>query len=299
MSIAVLRGFISGIAVAVLMTAGTAGALRAVPQAPPLERPILDQTDTLTGTQVDSLAATINQTRSQKDYQIGILIIPSLEGQDIESYSLSVARTWGIGEKQKNNGLLLLIVKNDRQMRIEVGSGLEGDLTDAESGRIITNVIAPRFKEGNYFEGIRQGIESMQAQVEGRTDPNSARVQQSSEPFSFLFASAVAGIVGLSWVGSVLARTKSWWLGGLLGAGGGLLVAWGIGWTIISVVILVAFVLVGLGLDWLVSRNYRYRASRGLKPSWWAGGGVMGGGGSGGGSFGGGGFSGGGASGGW
>ena len=162
-----------GVAISLLAVAGQASLAQAleIPAAPPLEKPIIDQTGTLNPAQIDALAKQINTSRTEKSYQLGILMIPTLEDRAIEDYSLDVARKWGIGEKAKNNGVLLIIAKNDRKLRIEVGSGLEGDLTDAESGRIIRNTITPSFKENKFFEGITAGVSSIQAQVEGRAAP--------------------------------------------------------------------------------------------------------------------------------
>ena len=153
------RRILSAVSVIALLlgAAGTASAL-AVPPAPPLDRPIVDQTGTLTSEQQTALVDQIAASRKEKDYQIGILIISTLEDRDLEGYSLDVARTWGIGEKTKNNGVLLVIAKDDRRLRIEVGSGLEGDLTDAQSGRIITQIITPKFKQGDYYGGISDGV---------------------------------------------------------------------------------------------------------------------------------------------
>src|SRR5690349_21648062 len=113
----------------------------AVPSAPPLEKPIVDQADILNEQQENDLAQLINSDRAQTGHQIAVLTIASLEGESLEDYSIKTARKWGIGEKEKNNGVLLLVVVNDRKLRIEVGTGLEGSLTDARASRIIRNVI--------------------------------------------------------------------------------------------------------------------------------------------------------------
>lgn len=274
-----------------------------IPSAPPLDRPIIDQTGTFSSTQINDLSAQIKTGRSKKSYQIGVLMMPSLNGRDIESYSIEVARSWGIGEKGKNNGVLLLIAKNDHQLRIEVGSGLEGDLTDAESGRIIRNVITPKFKVDDFYGGVSAGLTSIQAQVEGRADPSSKEsaadigqsIQDTVETWFFVI---VGGFGVISWIGSMLARSKSWWAGGTIGGVMGFIIVAAAGWSLLNIFVTIVMIAIGLLFDWLVSRNYRIRTSQGLDPSWWAGGSSSGSGG-GGGSFGGGGFSGGGASGSW
>lgn len=270
-----------------------------IPPAPSLTRPIIDTSKTLSDSQITQLADQISASRNEKSYQIGILMIPSLDGRAIEDYSLEVARAWGIGQNDKNNGVLLLIAKDDRKLRIEVGSGLEGDLTDAESGRIIRNTITPEFREGKYFSGISKGIDSIQAQVEGRADASTATAASGSTLGlgELLLVVAMAISFMVSWLGSILGRSKSWWAGGVIGGGMGLIWVVLVGWGLWSVVALTLLTGGGLLLDFLVSRNYKQHRGWGDSPSWWAGSNWFGGGG--GGGFGGGGFSGGGSSGGW
>ncbi len=100
-------------------------------------------------------------------HEIALLTVPSLDGEPIERFALEVGRAWGIGGKDLNNGALLVVSKDDRAVRIEVGRGLEGNLTDSISGRIIRDVIVPKFKAGDYVTGIRQGIEAMHAAIGG------------------------------------------------------------------------------------------------------------------------------------
>ncbi len=99
--------------------------------------------------------------------QIAVLTIPDLGGEVLEEFSLKVAETWGLGQAEKDNGVLLLIARDDRQVRIEVGSGLEGDLTDATSGLIIRREIVPRFKDGDFDGGVREGTKAIVAAVQG------------------------------------------------------------------------------------------------------------------------------------
>ena len=279
----------------------TAGALD-VPPRPPLERPVVDQTETLTEDQIDTLSQRINNTRTHKNIQMAILIVPSLQGESLEQYSLKVARSWGVGEKDKNNGVLLFIAKDDRRVRIEVGRGQEGDITDAESGRIIRNTLAPAFQEGDYYGGIFRATHQILSAAAGDKSaiPNEQPAKAASTGEMILFGLFFLFPL-LSWFGSILGRSKSWWAGGVIGAiGGGLLIlAAGFAtWALIGLVVLVIF---GLMFDYGVSKNYKRSRREGHDPSWWAGGGFggFGGGSSGGGSFGGGGFGGGGSSGSW
>lgn len=99
--------------------------------------------------------------------QIVVLTIPTLEGEAVDAYALKVVEGWGIGQKGKDNGALLLIAKEERKMRIEVGYGLEGTLTDLLAGRIIDNEIAPRFRAGDFEGGIIAGVAAMAEAVRG------------------------------------------------------------------------------------------------------------------------------------
>ncbi len=100
--------------------------------------------------------------------QVAVLTVQSLDGEPLEDYSMKVAETWKLGQKDKDNGVLLLIAKNDRKLRIEVGYGLEPQLTDAQAGRIIRNVITPRFKAGDFGGGIEAGVDAIAGTLQGQ-----------------------------------------------------------------------------------------------------------------------------------
>ena len=272
-----------------------------VPSAPTIDRPIVDTTGTLSKSQIDDLSSQIAKSRSEKSFQIGILMIPSLDGAVLESYSLDVARKWGIGDAT-NNGALLLVVKNDRKMRIEVGRGLEGDLTDTRAAKIIQNSIAPKFRDGDYYGGISDGVNSIQLAVSKQADP---KLNDTSSAIGSLFDAIPAILFGVffvfSWLSSILARTKSWWAGGVIGGIIGSIAIFASSAHPLAIGLLITLVPLGLVVDYFVSRNYHKSVLNGTSPAWWAGGTHIGGGGfrGGGGSFGGGGFSGGGSSGSW
>ncbi len=114
--------------------------------------------------QLEKVLAALEQEEST---QLALLTINSLEGENLEEFSLKVAEQWQLGQKNLDNGALLLIVKNDRKLRIEVGYGLEGVLTDLTSGRIIRDVITPHFKSGNFDQGVIDGVAAMIAAVRG------------------------------------------------------------------------------------------------------------------------------------
>lgn len=298
-----LVGLLAGSAL--LFGHGTVSALD-VPS-PPSDIPIVDQTNTLTDEQKQELAATIAAERQSTGNQIAILMIPTLSGAVLEDYSLNVARTWGVGTKERDSGVLLLVVKNDHRVRIEVGYGLEGALPDIRAGRIIRDRIAPEFRQDKYFEGLQAGIAGITTAIHGEVDPNLKPERPTAVrpqlPWELLLA---ALFVVPGWLASILSRTKSWWAGGAIGAAVGASVGLFAGFLFWGLASMVGLGLIGLLFDRAVSRNYQRHAAQGDSPSWWAGGPYIGGFGgnnrndSGGfGGFGGGGFGGGGADGDW
>lgn len=194
----------------------TAFAKLEVPAAPPLERPIIDQTESLANEDIDRIAQLINVERQKKSFQIGVLMIPTLGSDDsLEEYSLKVARQWGIGDKKKSNGVLLLIAKNDRKMRIEVGNGMEGSLTDARASQIIRNTIAPKFRSGDYAGGVEAGVKRIIDAAEGRNLSDNDIDGESivSMLFIVIFITIIV-IAILKGNGSNGSRRRYWWLAG-------------------------------------------------------------------------------------
>lgn len=127
-------------------------------EVPPLSAPVTDLAMLLTDEQVEQLNDLLLDYEAETSNQVAVLIISSLEGEDLESYSIEVASTWVLGQADKDNGLLLLVALAERRLRIDVGSGLEGFLTDAFCGRIIDHTIVPYFKKEQYYEGITAGL---------------------------------------------------------------------------------------------------------------------------------------------
>lgn len=157
--------------------------------------------------------------------QLVILTIESLENEVLEAYSLRVAESWEIGQKGKDNGALLLISKQDRQMRIEVGYGLEGRLTDLLTGRIIDNEIKPRFQAGDFDGGIIAGVTAMAEAVRGEYQGTGNTSQKKKRnPWGSLALLLFLG-PGLMLLGGGSRRGRhrrgGFWIGGLGGSGGG------------------------------------------------------------------------------
>lgn len=275
---------------------------------PPIPRDgyVVDQTKTLSDEEVVNINLLIKSYRDQKGVQLAVLIVPEIAQDDyLERYSLNVARTWGVGDKEKNNGALLLVSKNDKKLRIEVGTGLEGDLTDIRAGQIIRDRITPNFRQGQFYAGIASGIEGMKLAIDATNDPklleNTNESDWTANIGNLLEVIFFIGILAITWLNSILGRTKSWWAGGIIGGVLGGLSGYFTSGGDVMMIIFATLGLAGLGLvfDFLVSKNYKHAKNSRTKPSWWAGGTTLGGGGSSGGGFGGGSFGGGGASGSW
>ncbi|MBN9000869.1 MAG: TPM domain-containing protein, partial [Rhizobiales bacterium] len=124
---------------------------------PPLTGRVVDQTGTLTSEQVAALDGTLQAFEQRKGSQIAVLIVPTTEPETIEQFSIRVAEAWKIGRKKIDDGAILVVAKDDRRLRIEVGYGLEGALTDVTSKRIIDEIITPKFRQRDFAGGISAG----------------------------------------------------------------------------------------------------------------------------------------------
>jgi len=128
---------------------------------PPLTDRVVDEAHILSARERDALSSKLAELETKSGIQLVVATVASLEGREIEPYANELFRTWKLGEKTKNNGVLLLVAPNERRVRIEVGYGLEGTLTDALSKVIITNAITPRFKTGDFGGGISRGVDDI------------------------------------------------------------------------------------------------------------------------------------------
>jgi uncharacterized protein len=247
--------------------------------------------------QLDAALADLEKTDST---QIVVLTIPSLKGDSLEDFSIRVSEAWGIGHKDMDNGAVLLIAKNDRKLRIEVGYGLEGVLTDLISGRIIRNVITPQFKMGHFDQGVLDGIGAMIGTVKGEyTAPDKPRRGSGKKGNG---SPGFMAIVILFFIINVVARVNRY-----MGAAiGGLLVpivaAMFINLSFLAILAFIPLGIVGGLLMGIFSSPLSFGHTVGYGGSrtyWGGGGGGFSSGGFSGFSGGGGGFGGGGASGGW
>lgn len=188
-----------------------------VPERP--EGRVTDRTRTLTPGEIAALDQKLAAFEKQTTNQIAVFLMPSLEGDSLEDFSIRLAEKWKIGQKGRNNGVILLIVKNEKKLRIEVGYGLEGALPDALAGSIIRDEIAPRFKSGHFYQGIDAGINAIMAATKGEYKPPKKKDQgfQLWIPLVFIL------VFGLFAVMSSVGRKRSYHSGGSRGwtTGGG------------------------------------------------------------------------------
>jgi uncharacterized protein len=150
-----------------LLGAVTAPAFAADPSVPALTGRVVDQAGILSDNDESRLTNKLRDFETKTGIQLVIVTLPSLQGHPIEDWGLTFGRTWGIGQKGKDNGALLIVAPNDRELRIEVGYGLEGTLPDATANAIIRNVIVPRFKAGDMAGGISDGVNAIMAALTG------------------------------------------------------------------------------------------------------------------------------------
>lgn len=235
---------------------GGAGA-RADVAVPTLTARVTDETGTLTGEQRANLEQTLKNFEAQKGSQISVLIVPTTLPETIEQYSIRVAEQWKLGRKNVDDGALLIVAKNDRALRIEVGYGLEGALNDATSNRIINETIVPRFKQGDFYGGIAAGVDSIIRVVSGEPLPAPAKSRGGYSgvgqllPILFVLTVVAGGVLR-----SIIGR-----LPGAVVTGGAIgVLAWLLSGTILAAIfagaIALAFTLVGSGLGAYVGGRY-------------------------------------------
>jgi uncharacterized protein len=202
---------------------------------PPLTGRVVDLTGTLSSADIAALSQRLKDLEARKGSQVAVLIVPTTQPETIEQFSIRVAEAWKIGRKKIDDGALLVIAKNDRKLRIEVGYGLEGGLTDLTARRIIDEVITPKFRTGDFAGGIAAGLTRIIGAIEGEPLPAPAPEASNGEDLDWLFYFinpvfllvylAVGGVLRLmlgGFAGSIvtgaLVGAFAWYLLGSVGA---------------------------------------------------------------------------------
>jgi uncharacterized protein len=290
-----------------LLIAGGTMAQRSIPELWGVR--VHDEAGVLSEEAVHSLESQLAQFQDSTTNQMAILIIPSLDGEVLEDYSLRVAEKWQLGQKGRDNGILILIAIQDRKMRIEVGYGLEGALPDATCAQIIRNEMAPNFRRGDYDAGVTAAVEAINRAIAGEyssEDFEGAPEMELSWQEQVFMGLFVFGILGVfTFIGIFTRGCAGWFLFAFLipfyATFPGAIFGWNVGFVILGVY-LVGFVVLKL-LANKMGWGKNWKMGTGSGGGWSSGSGWSSGGGSGwssgassfsggGGSFGGGGSSG-------
>jgi uncharacterized protein len=258
---------------------------------PPLTARVTDLTATLSAGERQALEAKLANWETRTTNQLAVLIVTTTQPETIEQYGIRVAEAWKLGQKGKDNGVLFLVAKNDKRMRIEVGYGLEGDLPDVAARRIIGDTVAPLFSKGQFAAGIDAGVDRIMRVASGdEPPPKEPRRRAPSQGIDF-GTIALIFLVAVPAIGVVLRSIFGNVGGGLAGAG----IAGGAIWLFVGSLVFAAIA----GVIAFVLIAFTGFGGRGGPGMWIPGGGGGWSGGGGGFSGGGGSFGGGGASGGW
>jgi uncharacterized protein len=197
---------------------------------------VTDQTGTLTSSEISSLEEKLSNFDKETSTQVVVYMMSTLGGESLEETSYDIAEKNGIGQKSKNNGVLLFIVKDDRKLRIEVGYGLEGALPDALAGQIIRKEITPYFKQGKYYEGIDAGVDAIMSATKGEYTQDKQYSEKKNSDFGVgccgvpILVLVIFLFFGVFFVSSILRRIfgwgrgsgrSSWWNSGGWSSGSG------------------------------------------------------------------------------
>ena len=186
---------------AVLVLAGSPGHAQTFP---PLSGRVVDAANILSPATEAALTAKLASLEAQSQRQVVVATIADLGGNDVADYGYRLGRAWGIGGKDRNDGVILLIAPNDHRVTIQVGYGLEPVLTDALSARIIRDVITPRFKAGDFDGGVTAGVDAIATQLTLPPDQAAAVVHQASQPQRHRSGGGFPVIFGLFWFGFIV-----------------------------------------------------------------------------------------------
>lgn len=213
-----------------------------------------------------SLEETLVAYKESSKNEIAIVLIRSLDGDTVEDVAVRTFKEWKIGDKEKDNGVLFLAAIEDRKMRIEVGYGAEPFLTDGEAGQILRDAVTPSFREGKYGQGVSRAVAAIEKEL-SQPAQESAESAPASKPFPIPLSVLVLFFI---YVCAFMARSKSVWLGGVVGAISGAAMGWWLGGVAASTVLAILFTLLGVLLDAILSRNFEVTKSKGGKTGFFS-----------------------------
>jgi uncharacterized protein len=286
----ILRGaLLPAILLAVLLSAGLVAALDFPNHT---GQPVNDFARLISPATTDKLNTQLIKLQNETGAAVVVATVETLDGLTVEEYAVKLFEKWGIGQKDKNNGVLFLVALKERKVRIEVGYGLEPIITDGRSGAILDKYVVPALRNNDWDTGISAGVTALETYIRDQSTP--APLDENpvksilGDSFLWLVLVTVIGLSSLSY----MARSKSIWAGGIFGAVAGVLLGLTIGG--IGAIIVSTFLAsgIGFGLDALLSSQYQKwvkdgKPRNGMRGGFWGGGFSGGGGGRSGGGFGG------------
>ncbi|MEY3884564.1 MAG: hypothetical protein RIS87_339, partial [Pseudomonadota bacterium] len=245
---------------------------------PALKTHVTDLTQTLTSEQQNQLEAKLSAFEQQSGSQVAVLIVASTQPEDIAQYSIRVVDAWKLGRAKPDDGLLILVAKNDHKMRIEVGYGLEGAIPDLTAKRVITEVMAPSFKQGDFYAGINNATDKLIALISGEQLPAPNKQAAGNGGFENILPILLFG--GLI-LGGILRAIFGNFFGGALNGGAIGMLAWLLGGGIFAAILfgLIAFVFTLIGPVGLSQMGGGFGSGRSGGGGFSGGGGGFGGGG--------------------
>lgn len=234
---------------------------------------VTDAIGLLTQDQEATLEQTLSNYQKATTNEVALVLVNSLDGMPIEQVALDIGRKWGVGSAENRNGIVILFSYADKEIRMEVSTGLEGALPDIVTQGIMQQEMLPLFREGQYYEGFVAGIDAMQKHIGGEytAERYAAMESEGAWPYVMFVAFMLLNVMT-----SIFATTRSWWLGGVVGGIFGIVLTVLYSWWL-SIPVLV---ILGLLFDYFLSKNGGGRGGRGGRGGFggWGGTGGFGGG---------------------
>lgn len=222
---------------------------------------VTDGVGIITLQQDEEIERKIELLRTMTDSELVIIVVADLGGSDPNEVTEEISKRWQIGDDAEGKGIVLLVDHAAQQVYLSVGTGLHGVLNEEVTRGIVDRDVVPAFRDGMYFEGLSAAVDAISAHLAGEYSPTRYANEDESAFGAWLW---LVALVIVQWLAAVLTRTKSWWLGSIVGGIGAVIMAFAYDWWLLIPVL----VALGLALDFIVMRYY---ASRAPIP-WWAGG---------------------------
>ncbi len=234
---------------------------------PPNDGFVTDAAGLLSEVEHNDLELKLNEYRQETSNEIAVVTIKTLDGADVGQAALDVHRAWRVGSQTNDNGIVLLLAYDDRKVWISVGYGLEGAVPDLTAYRITEDIMKPLLKEGQYAAALNAGVDKLKEAIGGEYKPEAPEEPQ--DIASLVMIVFFVALNAFRFLGVWMAKSKSWWHGGVIGLGLGAILALLLQWWWTIPMLIAA----GLGVDYFVSRYGLGQATRRRGSSWIVGGG--------------------------